>query len=81
MSQAGNETIQLLLEFFCQSHWGLLNENLYKFSMQKLWQLKQNVQPCISSITAASVNEAASNMRKRMNPFIAECGGHIQHLV
>jgi hypothetical protein len=40
--------------------------------------MTQEAEPCISNITAKTLHWVASNMRKRMNACIAECGGQFQ---
>jgi hypothetical protein len=35
----------------------------------------------VSGITAETLHRVASNMRKRVNACIAECGEHFQHLI
>jgi hypothetical protein len=61
--------------------WGLLKENVYKNNPHTLEELKQNVELYISNVTAETLHRVVSNMRKRMNAFIAERGGNFQHLI
>jgi hypothetical protein len=61
--------------------WGFLKENVYKNNPHILKELKQNTELYISNVTADTLHQVASNMRKRMNACIAKCGGHFQHLI
>jgi hypothetical protein len=68
----------LPLDFYLS---GLLKENVYKNNPHILEELKQNIELCISNVTAETLHQAASNMRKRVNACIAERGEHFQHLI
>jgi hypothetical protein len=59
---------------------GFLKENVYKNNPHTFEELKQNVELCISNVTAETLHRVASN-RKRENARIAERGGHFQHLI
>jgi hypothetical protein len=60
--------------------WRVLKENMYNNKLHTLEELKQNTELCISNITAET-HRVASNMRKRVNACIVECGRHFQHLI
>jgi hypothetical protein len=44
--------------------WGFLKENVYKNNLHTLEELKQNTELCISNITAETLHQVASNLRK-----------------
>jgi hypothetical protein len=52
-----------------------------KNNLHILEEFKQNIELCISNVTAETLHRVASDMRKRVNSFIAELGGHSQHLI
>jgi hypothetical protein len=60
---------------------GVLKENVHKNNPHTLEELKQNTEPCIPNITAETLHQVASNMKKRVNAYIAGCSGHFQHLI
>jgi hypothetical protein len=61
--------------------WGFLKENMYKNNPHTFEELKQNTELCILNVTAKTLHWVASNMRKRVNACIAECGGYFQYLI
>jgi hypothetical protein len=61
--------------------WGVLKENVYKHYTHTLEEFKENIELCISNVTAETLHRIASDMRKRVNTCIAERGGHFQHLI
>jgi hypothetical protein len=61
--------------------WGFLKENVHKNNPHTLEKLKQNIELCISNVTAETLHWVASNMRKRVKACITERGGHFQHLI
>jgi S-ribosylhomocysteine lyase LuxS involved in autoinducer biosynthesis len=44
-----------------------LKESVYKNKLHTLEDLKQNIELCISNVTAESLHWVASNMRKKVN--------------
>jgi hypothetical protein len=61
--------------------WGFLKENMFKNNLHTLGELKQNIELCISNVTAETLHQVASDMRKRVNACITEHGGYFQHLI
>jgi hypothetical protein len=60
---------------------GFLNENVYKNNPHTSEELKQNTELCISNVTAETLHQVASSMRKRVNACIAECSEHFLFFV
>jgi hypothetical protein len=58
-----------------------LKENVYKNNLHILEELKQNIELCISNVTAETLHQVASDMRKRIDACITERVGHFQHLI
>jgi hypothetical protein len=56
-----------------------LKKNVYKNNPHTWEELKQNIELCISNVTAETLHRVASNMRKRVNAWINERGGHFKH--
>jgi hypothetical protein len=61
--------------------WGFLKENVYKNNSHTLEELKQNTELCISNVTAETLQQVASNMRKKNECMHRYRGGHFQHLI
>jgi hypothetical protein len=61
--------------------WGFLKQNVCKNNPYTFEELKQNIELCISNVTAETLHRVASNMRKRVKACITESGGHFQHLI
>jgi hypothetical protein len=52
-----------------------------KENMHTSEELKQNTELCISNVTAETLHWVVSNIRKRVNAYITEHGGHFEHLI
>jgi hypothetical protein len=59
---------------------GALKENVSKNNPHTREELKQNIELCISNVTAETLHRVASYLRKRVNAWITEHGGHFKHL-
>jgi hypothetical protein len=46
---------------------GVLKENMYKNILHTLEELKQNIELCISNVTAETLHRIASDMRRGVN--------------
>jgi hypothetical protein len=65
--------------YFCLGRF--LKLSVHKNNSHTLEEQKQNIELCISNITAKNIYWVASDMRKRVNACIAECVGLFQYLI
>jgi hypothetical protein len=56
--------------------WGFLKESVYENNPPTSEELKQNIELCISNISAETLNSFASNVKRGLNVSIAKSGEH-----
>ena len=61
--------------------WDFLKDNVSSNNPHTLDELKQNIEDCISNITAATLKKVAYKVRKSVDACIENHGGHFQHLL